>query len=140
MTATMRRRHRRTGVRDRGSISIEAAWGMFILIILIGVAVAAMRISTVDASVNTAAHSAARAASLQLDPADARAAAEFEAEAMLPDSCTDPVVTVDITDFTPGGTVTAAITCTVDPLMGEPRVITHTAAAPIDQWRSGGDD
>jgi hypothetical protein len=89
---------------------------------------------------HTTAAAAARAASLQRDPAAAQAAAETTA-AHADTGCTSLIVRVDTSGFRPGGTVTATVTCTVDlsDLAGlavpGTTTLTATATSPVDLWR-----
>lgn len=132
--ATPQERQRR--YLDRGSISLElvAAFLPFLFLAMWAVA-DALNMNEAKSGAYTTARSAARAASIELDPSRARAAAETAAAASLPSSCLDPVVEVDLDGFEPGGTVSATVWCTFDPVLVPADRFSKTAWSPIDQWR-----
>lgn len=124
---------------DRGSAPIEVVLLAPVLVLMIMLAVVGGTAASVRIEADAAAAAAARAASLQRSEGTAETEAQRAAEATLTERCLDPQVAVD-TDLTPGGTVTVTITCTVDttgmPAFGT-RIITATAASPVDTWRAG---
>jgi Flp pilus assembly protein TadG len=102
---------------DRGAASVEMAGLVYpaaILSVLLLVAV--WRIVASDLDVQSAASSAARAASLQRSPEAAVDAARHAAEADLAGNrhtCATLTVATDTTAFARGGSVTVTISCTV---------------------------
>ena len=116
-----------------------------LLVVLALVAVGFGRTASTRLEVNSAARQAARAASLARDPDTAAAQARSTAQAALAEdrvTCADLTVVVDTTDFTPGGTVAVAISCTTrlaDVAMpGLPGQATLRArfVSPVDVYRS----
>ncbi|MEX5713816.1 hypothetical protein AB1484_38005 [Parafrankia sp. FMc6] len=100
---------------------------------------------TTRGQVDSAAHTAARAASIARTPAAAVTAAE---QAIAPDltsagPCTTVTVQVDTSQFHPGGVARATVACLVDqsdlaaglPIPGQ-RTFIATASAPIDLYRT----
>lgn len=80
------------------------------------VVVAAGRYNDGQAQANDAAYAAARAASLVANPAQAASAGRQAASAALAEngkSCRNLTVSFGGSDFTPGGQVVAAVSCTV---------------------------
>lgn len=132
---TSRPRARRCS--DRGSAPVQLLLAAPILMTLLMLAVVGGRITAVQIDANGAAHAAARAASLEHDPASAYTAAHVTAAQSLPGRCGTPAVNADI-DLEPGGRITVTVTCTVDgsdfPLLGD-RTVTGRAVAPVDPWR-----
>lgn len=115
---------------------------VLVLLVFIGVA---NRGVTARQDVDSVAEAAARAASLQRDPATAQTAAADAAVANLGDgrvTCTPLTVNVDTSSFEPGGSVTATVYCTVDytdlaagfPIPGS-LTFSSSATSPIDLWR-----
>ena len=116
-----------------------------VLVMLLALAVLGGRVSGAQGLVNDAATSAAQAAALAQDPADAQSDGQSTAQAALQQSgadCVPPAqVTVDLSDFAPGGTVTVSVTCDfstggLSPLSFGPSSVTGTATAPIEPYRS----
>jgi Flp pilus assembly protein TadG len=115
-----------------------AAIGLAVVILFLGRGVDSR------ATVQSAAESAAQAAAQERSTAAAVAAAEAVGRAMLvdPTSCESPMVSVDVTDFRPGGQVAVTVSCTVstdgleliDPPSGGTN--TATAFAAIDPLRA----
>jgi len=134
--------------RDRGSAALELAVLAPVLLALLGLVVAAGRVSIAQGSVDAAARDAARQASIALNPAAAQAAGQASARAALRQDgldC-DPVVTIDTSQFAiPAGqpaAVTAVVGCTVPlsnlALPGLPGSARLTASfvSPLDIYRS----
>ena len=130
--------------RERGSASLELVLltpvllGLFLFVVMGG------RYAQARADVGSAARDAARAASIARSPAAARDAAEEAARRRLGDRgvvCGDLVMTLDVSDFRPGGTVSAAVSCTVDLSdltgLGIPASATFEEdfSEPVDQFR-----
>jgi hypothetical protein len=96
------------------------------------------------ATVQSAAESAAQAAAQERTPGAAIAAAEDVGQAMLvdPTTCASPAVSVDVTDFRPGGRVAVTVSCRVSTAGLElidppaPDATTATAFAAIDPLRA----
>lgn len=106
---------------DRGSAAIEAAVLAPALLALIGVAIVGGRIQVAGGAIETAAHDAARAASISRTAAQARTNAYAAADATLTQAglhCARLDVVVDTSGFAvPVGqpaTVSADVTCVVD--------------------------
>lgn len=131
--------------RDRGSsdalglaLLTPAAIGLALVIVFLGRGVDSR------ATVQSAAESAAQAAAQERSAVAAIAAAESVGRAMLVDrtSCASPQLSVDVSDFRPGGRVAVTVSCTVsnegveliDPPTG--RAATVTAFATIDPLRA----
>lgn len=100
---------------ERGSVATEFAIVMAaILLGFVALAIYGGRVVQAENDVQSAAQEAARAATLERDPAAADAAARTVATANLTHSgvsCPTPTVTVDLSRFEPGGQVTVAIVC-----------------------------
>ena len=102
--------------RDAGSsdalglaLLTPAAIGLAVVIVFLGRGVDSR------ATVQSAAESAAQAAAQERSGLAAVAAAEEVGRAMLvdPSSCSAPQVSVDLSDFRPGGQVAVTVSCTV---------------------------
>lgn len=130
---------------DRGSsdalglaLLTPAAIGLAVVIVFLGRGVDSR------ATVQSAAESAAQAAAQERSAAAAVVAAEDVGRAMLvdPSSCSSPNVSVDVSDFRPGGQVAVTVSCTVSTdgleLINPPSndANTATAFASIDPLRA----
>jgi Flp pilus assembly protein TadG len=130
------------GCGERGAVAVEYAIGipLLVLVVLLAAGSFAMARATID--VNTAASSAARAASLSRDAAAARSAAADAAHANLAGRCVTLTVHVDTNAFRRGGSVTVTVACTVSTQrltgLGLPGTTTLSAAStsPVDVFRS----
>ena len=129
---------------DRGAATTELVLLTPVLIIMLLFVVALGRIASTRQDVDAAARDAARAAANARSPAAARAEGTTAAEASLTEqgiTCRNLTVTVDTAAFRAGGTVTAAVSCTVDLAdltslsIPSSRTITATFTTPIDQYR-----
>lgn len=134
--------------RLRGSAGSSDALGLALLApAAIGLAVVIVFLGRgVDsrATAQSAAESAAQAAAQERSVAAAVAAAEEVGRAMLvdPTSCSSPSVSVDVSEFRPGGRVAVTVSCSVstdgleliDPPSNGPN--TATAFATIDPLRA----
>lgn len=132
---------------DRGSASVEfVVIAPIFFIGFLAIVVLAGRVGQSSNDVRSAAHEAARAASLTATAGDAQAAAAATASENLASAgvaCAGgSSVTVDTSNFVPGGWVTVTVTCDT-PLsdmssLGVPGSRTHTASASevIDVLRS----
>lgn len=100
---------------DRGAAALELTLFTPILIGIALFVLACGRLVESQLRLADAAHSAARAASLQRSPQAAERAANAAARAALPtaSSCTRLQVAVSTSRFVPGGSVTATISCQV---------------------------
>ena len=130
-------------IRDRGAadalglvLIAPAVIGLALLVVALGRGVEAR------AQTQSAAESAAQAAALERSPSAARAAARRVADSMLvdADTCAQPAVTVDTTDFRPGGVVRVAIEChtsnrSIEVIDGAERDVRAEAVAHIDEFR-----
>jgi Flp pilus assembly protein TadG len=130
---------------ERGSAATELAIAAPAILLLLLLIVVANQAVTARQDINTLADAAARAASLQRTPTTARAAAAQAAQANLADAritCAHLSVDVDTSAFTPGGSVTATLTCTMDNshlaaglhIPGATTLTGHSTS-PIDPWR-----
>lgn len=145
MTRTARSSPTRRWHDDRGSsdalalaLLTPAAIGLAVVIVFLGRGVDSR------ATVQSAAESAAQAAAQERTITAAISAAEDVGRAMLvdPTTCASPDVSVDVTDFRPGGRVAVTVSCTVsstgleliDPPPSD--ATTATAFAAIDPLRA----
>ena len=142
-------RHATSCGRDRGSVTLELAIVTPGVLILLGLAIVAGRITAAGAAVEQASAAAAREASLARNPSDARAAATRVATTSLSDRnlrCAGVQVTVDTTGFaTDVGSpaqVEARVTCTVAlaalavPGLPGSRTLTASTTSVLDRYRS----
>lgn len=130
---------------ERGSVAAETAIAVPVLVtILVFVGVLLARGVDARLRVDDAAHQAARAASLTRAPLNAVTAATQTADQALSaagGACRAPAVSVDVSQFRPGGVVTVTVSCHLDlsqaALLGVPtsRTLTATASSPVDTWR-----
>jgi hypothetical protein len=133
--------------RDGGSsdalglaLLAPAAIGLAVVIVFLGRGVDAR------ATTQMAAEAAAQAAAQERTPAAALSAARLVGAEMLVDhdSCSSPLVSVDTSDFVPGGRVAVTVSCTVSTrgleLIAPPsgRASSATAYAAIDPYRGMG--
>jgi len=126
---------------DRGAVAVEYALGIPMLVLVVLLAAGSFAMARANIDVNTAASSAARAASLSRDAATARSAAADTAHANLAGRCVTLTVHVDTTAFRRGGSVTVTVACTVSTQrltgLGLPGTITFsaTSTSPVDVFR-----
>jgi Flp pilus assembly protein TadG len=130
---------------DRGSVSIELAILLPVLVLLAVVAIVNGRSETAYSAVSIAAHDAARAASISRTGTQAQAQAAGVALTTLADQglgCTSLDITVDTSGFElPVGvpaTVSVTVTCQISFAdLGLPltRELSTTMVSPIDTWR-----
>ncbi|OZM76583.1 TadE/TadG family type IV pilus assembly protein [Pseudonocardia sp. MH-G8] len=131
---------------ERGSAATELTLLAPVLVmVLVLVAVVAHRVVDARLRLDSAAHQAARAASIERSAADAERAADELAATVLGSagpSCADLAVATDTSGFRAGGTVTVTVSCSVDLtgglLLGVPgrTEVTATATEPLDTFRS----
>jgi len=130
--------------RERGSASTELVLVTPLLVVLMLFVVLADRLAHADLQVNSAAHQAARAASLTRSPPEAQTAALRTAQASLADqglTCTALTVDTDTSQFRPGGVVTVSVTCAVSLAdlagLGVPgaTVVHARHTSPLDRFR-----
>jgi Flp pilus assembly protein TadG len=137
---TRQPRCRRVG--DRGSVTVEIALAVPLMVLLLFLLTAAVHLGRAAIDVNSAAASAARAASLARTAPAATTAARNAATADLTGQCASLSVTVDTSAFHRGGAVTVTVACTVTThgLTGVdmPGSVTTRAAStsPIDVYRA----
>lgn len=126
---------------DRGTVSIEAAIVLgTVIVTFLSLMIVAGRIMNQQNKVRSAAHAAARAASLHNDYDEAVAAAQTVAQANLLDSgveCRDQVVRVTGAVWEPNGFITIEVGCTARslPLLGGSAPYAYEATEVIDQFR-----
>ncbi len=131
--------------REAGSAAVELTLLAPLLILLLLLVVAAGRQVQARLLVDAAARQAARAATAARSPVQAARAADSTARAAVaghPAACQTVTVTLDTGGFTPGGTVTVTVSCTVGLSdltgLGLPgtTTITGRAASPLDLYRA----
>lgn len=132
---------------DRGALSTELAVVMVAFIAgFVLLVVFAGRVASAENDVRSAAHDAARAASLTGSPARSEAEARRVAAANLETSgvaCRNGLdITVDVTEFRPGGRVAVTVTCRASladvatlAVPGD-RTFASTAVEVIDTYRA----
>ena len=129
---------------ERGAAAVELVLATPILVALMLFAVAGGRLASTRAEVDAAARDGARAASIARSAAVAERDGRAAAEAALADrglSCSNLTVTIDTTDFRPGGIVAATVACDVDLSdltgLGLPgaRTVSARFAEPVDMFR-----
>jgi Flp pilus assembly protein TadG len=136
------RRHLYRARGDRGSVSVEIALSVPLMVLLLFLLTAAVHLGRAAIDINSAAAAAARAASLSRTAAGATTAARNAATANLAGQCASLAVTVDTSAFRRGGAVTVTVACTVTThgLTGIsiPGSVTTRAAStsPIDLYRT----
>ena len=133
---------------DRGSVATEMAIVAPVLFMLLMLVIFAGRVTDAQHQVLSAAHAAARAASLQGDELSAGAAAQEAAEQNLKNgglTCTPADVDITAIDLAPpDGIVTVTVSCTADvsnvALPGIPGSQTFTAESTevVDRYRGTG--
>jgi Flp pilus assembly protein TadG len=102
---------------DRGSVTTEVVLIVPIAIALLCLIALVGRTTTTRQTIEGAARDAARAATLQRNATAARAAATDAATTALDQSglrCASQSIELDLTQFEPGGQVTAQVTCDVN--------------------------
>ncbi|MFH8736800.1 TadE/TadG family type IV pilus assembly protein [Streptomyces sp. NPDC017964] len=145
----MSRLLRRLMRQDRGSYALETAVLAPVLIAILGLMIAFGRITDADGAVDSAAHAAARAASLERDAGTAQTKAQDAVTRSLSGegiTCQTSNVAIDTsgyaTDVGETATVTASISCTANlsdiALPGLPGAKTLSASwtSPIDTYRA----
>jgi hypothetical protein len=133
---------------DGGSAALELVVLAPVLLGLLGLVIAAGRVSVAQSSVAAAARDAARQASSALNPGAAREAGLASARAALRGdglNC-DPIVSIDVGGFAvpPGqpAMVSATVRCTVPlsnlylPGLPGSHTLTYTFRSPLDLYRS----
>ena len=139
-SATMRRWRDDRGSSDTLALALltPAAIGLAMVIVFLGRGIDSR------ATVQSAAESAAQAAAQERTVAAAISAAQDVGRAMLVDrtTCASPEVSVDVSDFRPGGRVAVTVSCTVSSagleLIDPPSTdaTTATAFAVVDPLRA----
>lgn len=134
---------------DRGSVSLELVILAPVIIAVIGILFFAARNAQAGNSVTDIADAAARTASLERTPQQAKIAAEKEARVALSNTslvCESMSVSVDVEGFTTTlgatGSVEATVSCSVKladltgiPALPGSHTLTRTGLSPIDPWR-----
>jgi Flp pilus assembly protein TadG len=134
---------------ERGSVSLELVIIAPALLLILGVAIYAGRVSTAGQTVEQAASAAARTASIARTGPAAQTTGDAAARDSLTQQglrCTSTSINVDTSGFTrPVGTpaaVTVTVTCVVNtsdlafPGIPGSRMVTGTAVSPLDTYRS----
>ncbi len=130
--------------RERGSAVLEAVVGAPVIILLLVTLIGAARVANAHQIVDDAAGDAARAASTTRSVAAARGAAVQVASTSLNGrgvSCTTMAVSVDTSNWRPGGNVGVTLTCIVQladlgvPILSGSRSVVARGAAVIDTYR-----
>ena len=136
------RSRRRHAKGDRGSISVELALSVPLVVLLLFLVIGAINVSRANLDVHAAATAAARAGSIARNPSAATAAARDAATVNLAGHCTAVTVTADTSQFHRGGQFTVTIGCTVTTQrltgVGLPGqlTVTATSTSPLDRYRS----
>ncbi|WP_275293507.1 TadE/TadG family type IV pilus assembly protein [Amycolatopsis sp. La24] len=130
---------------DEGSVSVEVAVLLLVVVAVGLLIVAGARVGSAQQAVDDAATAAARAASIARGSA-AESAGENAARARLRSAgvaCADVSVVVEVTSMAPGhvGTTRARVACSVRlsdlalPLPVGARIVTSTFGSPVDPYR-----
>jgi Flp pilus assembly protein TadG len=140
---------RRRLASDRGSYALETAVLAPVLIALLGLMIAFGRVTDAEGAVDSAAHAAARAASLERDADNAQAKAQEAVTRSLDGegvTCRTSSVAIDTSGYATGvgeaARVTATISCTAHladiALPGLPgsKELTASWTSPIDTYRA----
>jgi Flp pilus assembly protein TadG len=131
---------------ERGSLAIELSVLAPALIAFMFLVVFAGRVAQAESDVRSAAHEAARAASLRGSPTAAEAAAQMTVDQNLSTSgvaCGSSTVAVDASDLRPGGQVAVTVRCRTSyadlAMFGVPgsRDFEVTAVEIVDTYRGG---
>ncbi|WP_083749450.1 hypothetical protein [Frankia sp. CcI49] len=118
---------------------VEFVVGWTCLLVALAVLAVAFTLPHARATVRHAARESARAAALALLQ-DAYDTADATARRLLAGGvCEEDLVfvSVDLSNYGPGGTVTVTIDCRVNLLLGAPRFVTATSEEIIDRYRGG---
>lgn len=129
---------------DTGSATVETTLlAPLLILLLLVVAVVVHRGVDARIRVNDVAHQAARAATLERDPAAAATAARRTAQVALAGadlSCASLTVSAEVGTLAPGSVVTVRVSCRAD--LGEAaipglesRMISATSVEVVDTWR-----
>jgi Flp pilus assembly protein TadG len=130
---------------ERGTAAVEFVLVVPVLIVILLFVVGLGRMAHARQQVEGAAADAARAASLERNTSQSADAARTTAAAALGDrglACQNLNLSVDVSDYKPGGTVKVQVRCTANlgdvALSGLPgrRVFTAEATVPIETYRS----
>ena len=139
----MRQRPRRRDERGSATVELVILAPLLVLLLLFVVALGRLAGSRID--VGAAAAQAARAASIARSPQAASASARQTAASALASqhvTCVNLDVSVDTSDFVPGGSVAVSVSCSValSDLTGLNLPATETVAGrsvePIDAYRT----
>ncbi|MFG2437866.1 TadE/TadG family type IV pilus assembly protein [Streptomyces sp. NPDC048508] len=135
--------------RDRGSYALETAVLAPVLIAVLGLMIAFGRVTDAEGAVDSAAHAAARAASLERDAGTAQARAQDAVTRSLNGqgiTCHTSEVAIDTsgyaTDLGEPATVTARVSCTAGltdiaiPGLPGSKTLTASWTSPIDAYRA----
>ncbi|RKS04970.1 TadE-like protein [Nocardiopsis sp. Huas11] len=127
---------------DTGSATVELALLVPVLLLALLLVVVAGRQVSAALITQDAASVAARAASLQRDPASARTHAHQAAKGELADRgvvCDPFTASIDTSRFGAGGVAGVEVACTVTVIdlggLGGQRTLSATATSPVDPYR-----
>lgn len=135
---------RRVSGDQGGFAALELTILVPFVILMLMVMVAGGRVARGHQLVDQAAQAASRAGSLSTTPGGAEQAAQAAAQQSLADaglSCASMTVTLDTSQFRPGGQVVARVTCQADlsglAMAGVPGSITldGTSTSPLETYR-----
>jgi Flp pilus assembly protein TadG len=142
-----RRRLQPTRRGDDGFGTVEMVLLTPVLVLLLLLVVGVGRVEQARLQVTGAARDAARAASLSRTADAAASQAQASADVALAGqsvTCVGgPVVSVDTSQFVPGGQVVVTVTCPARlgdlgfPGLPATKTLTATAASPLEQYRAG---
>lgn len=133
------------GADDRGVLSTELAIVTPIAIVLLCLVAFVGRTSIAHQQVVEAARDSARAASIERDQASAERAARAGALQSLASGgfrCQSEEVTIDVSSFGPGGSVTATVRCEIRLSdlgligLGGTRSVEASSVAVVDRYRA----
>ncbi|MEU6858539.1 TadE/TadG family type IV pilus assembly protein [Glycomyces sp. NPDC046736] len=123
--------------RQAGSAMLQAVIMTPVLVLVMMLAFGGGKLALAQIDIDGAAHAAARAATIERSMGEAAAAAQAAAAVGTAAHCSG--VSIGISgDLTPGGVITATLTCTVTGTgIGalDGRTLTAEASSPVDQWR-----
>ena len=127
---------------DDGSAVLEIVLLAPVLILMLAAVIGGAPVTLAHQHVDAAAAQAARAASTAASPSAASAVARSTARSAISNGrdCLSMTVSVDVSDFRPGGSVTVRVSCAADLGTGVPglsgrRTITGSGSEVIDTFR-----
>jgi len=123
-----------------GSAMIQAVIMTPVLVLVMMFAFGGGKLALAQIDIDGAAHAAVRAATIERTMGEAEAAAQAAAATGTAAHCSGVAISVE-GDLTPGGVITAKLTCTVTGTgtgitLLDGRTLSAEASSPVDQWRS----